>query len=470
METFRSSYFYAFFACIGRWFSRQWNSSVAVAWLTGQTVSAGGFFGGLLSRVRNWFCRLCDKLRLGKLLEGSIFLHPLIFVGAAIALAPLLPTMAILALVCAGCFSLILKMGIDRQLCLTPSPLNGYIVLYAFIYGYATLTSTSFSGSLFPGLLTIAFVLFFFAVTSSGMGSKEIDRLMWALLAVGVVVSVYGFYQYLFPEQFRNVWTDTDMFSTVEFRVYSTLENPNVLGEYFLLVIPLGCAVALTGKTRSRKLLALAAVAVMGVCLLLTYSRGCYLGILFAAVVFLVLLDWRFLIVGVVAIALCPLYLPESIITRFTSIGDMGDTSTSYRVYIWMGTLAMLKDYWFCGVGPGMEAFNVVYPEYAYNAITAPHSHNLYLQLMCETGVCGIVVFLVMMVSFYRMMFTAIRREQDKKARIYQIAGVSAVSGFLVQSMTDYTFYNYRVMLLFFCLLGLCVVFTKMGKQMEVRQ
>ena len=106
----------------------------------------------------------------------------------------------------------------------------------------------------------------------------------------------------------------------------------------------------------------------------------------------------------------------------------------------------------------------MVYPGYAYNAISAPHSHNLYLQLMCDTGICGITVFVIMMVAFYRMMFTAIRREQDRKSRTFQIAGTSAVTAFLVQSMTDYTFYNYRVMLLFFCILGLCVQFTRMGK------
>ena len=29
-----------------------------------------------------------------------------------------------------------------------------------------------------------------------------------------------------------------------------------------------------------------------------------------------------------------------------------------------MGTLAMLKDYWMCGIGPGDAAFNAVYAEY----------------------------------------------------------------------------------------------------------
>lgn len=466
METLRNSYIYALVSALSGWFARQWESSAVIRWLTGQELprSSQSVFSRITAKIRAVWCSVFEALRLSKLLQGSIFLHPVLFAAGAMILAPLCPTMVSLALVCGSFFSLALKLGVDRKIRVTPSPLNAYIVLYAVIYFYATLTSTSFSGSLFPGLLTIAFVLFFFAVTSCGLDDRKLRRLVYTLMAVGVVISLYGFYQYLFPEKFRNVWTDTDMFSSIAFRVYSTLENPNVLGEYFLLVIPLSCAAVLTVNTWPKRIGALAAAGIMGLCLILTYSRGCYLGLLFAAAVFLVLLDARFLILGVIAVALCPLYLPESVLSRFTSIGDMGDTSTSYRVYIWMGTLAMLKDYWFCGIGPGMDAYNMVYPEYAYNAITAPHSHNLYLQIMCDTGVCGIVVFLILMVAYYRMMFTAIRRETDRTARIYQIAGTSAVTGFLVQSMTDYTFYNYRVMLLFFCVLALSVLFTRMGQ------
>ena len=42
------------------------------------------------------------------------------------------------------------------------------------------------------------------------------------------------------------------------------------------------------------------------------------------------------------------------------------------------------------------------------------------------------------------------------------MAGISAFSGFLLQSFTDYSFYNYRVMLLFFGLAGLCLLLRHM--------
>lgn len=468
MNTLRESYIYHIVRAVIAWISRQWSESCLVSWLTGQkSIGRQSQLSDAVKSIRRLWCAVFEKFRLPQLLCGSMFLHPAFFVAVAVVMAPIFPTMVVLGLICAGFFSLFLVLGVDRQREITATPINAYVLLYAAVYFYAALTSTTLSGSLFPGLLTILFVMAFFLVTSCGIKERKLQWLIWGLLTTGVLVSLYGFYQAAFPEQFRSVWTDEDMFSSITFRVYSTLENPNVLGEYFLLVIPIGAAVLLTAESWSKRILALAACGIMGVCLILTYSRGCYLGLLFAAAVFLVLLDRRFLILGIIAVALCPLYLPESVLTRFTSIGDMGDTSTSYRVYIWLGTLAMLKDYWFCGVGPGMDAYNMVYPEYAYNAITAPHSHNLFLQITCDAGICGIGVFLLLLVGFYRMMFTAIAREGDKKAKIFQIAGVSAVTGFLVQSMTDYTFYNYRVLLLFWVVLGLCVLFTRMGRQEE---
>lgn len=468
MQAKQNSFFYHIYCIVRQWLSSQWESSMVIHWLTHQRNVTGPFMGRWVQGFHARYCSLFHRLRLPKLLAGSLFLQPLLFVSLAVVLLPLLPTMGIMALVCASFFSLALCLGVDRTRSLCPSPLNSYVLLYAVVYLYATLTSTSLQGSLFPGLLTILFVLFFFAVTSCGIRQETLPKLLGAMVGVGVLVSLYGFYQAVFPSQFRNVWTDTDMFSSIAFRVYSTLENPNVLGEYFLLVIPLGAALLVTARSWKGRILWLAACVIMGVCLILTYSRGCYLGLLFAMAMFLVLKDRRFLILGIVAVALCPLYLPETVLSRFTSIGDMGDTSTSYRVYIWMGTLAMLKDYWFCGVGPGTEAFNKVYPEYAYNAITAPHSHNLYLQITCDTGIAGFVIFLLLLVGFYRMMFTAIRQETDKQLKTFQIAGVSAVSGFLLQSMTDYTFYNYRVMLLFWAMLGLCVLFARLGHKAPV--
>ena len=165
------------------------------------------------------------------------------------------------------------------------------------------------------------------------------------------------------------------MFSSIEFRVPSTLDNPNMLGQYLILMVPVGGAKLLSARGWPRRLLYLGCCALMCVCMILTFSRGAWLGLLFAGAVFVVLLNPRLILLAPAALAALWFLLPETVISRFTSIGDMTDGSTTYRVSIWLGTLDMLKHYWLCGIGPGDEAFNRVYPAFSYNSINAPHSH-----------------------------------------------------------------------------------------------
>ena len=176
--------------------------------------------------------------------------------------------------------------------------------------------------------------------------------------------------------------------------------------------------------------------------------------------VFLVLIDRRFIALGIVAIAAFLVVMPDSIASRLMSIGDTSDGSTSYRLAIWMGTLNMLRDFWFCGIGPGTAAFNKIYPPYSYSAAVAQHSHNLYLQIMCETGITGIAVFLILLVSFFRMTGSAVRRA-DRDTRLRLIAVISGMMGFLLQGMTDYSFYNYRVTLVFWVFIGLGAILSR---------
>ncbi|NLK36957.1 MAG: hypothetical protein GX299_02600, partial [Epulopiscium sp.] len=305
------------------------------------------------------------------------------------------------------------------------------------------------------------FLLFSIVLLNAIENKTQLDVMMILLVCVGILVAFYGFYQFMYPDRFSGVWHDKEMFEDIRFRVYSTLGNPNVLGEYFLLIIPIAFAYFLNTKHWFFKLFFLGSCGVMMLCLILTYSRGCYVGILVAMGLFLVMLDRRFILLAVLGLFMLPFVLPETIINRFLSIGNMADSSTSYRVYIWLGTIAMLKDYWMCGIGPGTEAFNQVYPAYAFNSISAPHSHNLYLQIICDAGVVGILLFAGVIFHFYKGAFGAMHRETKKENKVLLAASISAVSGFLVQSLFDYTFYNYRVMLLFWIVLAFGMICTK---------
>ena len=178
------------------------------------------------------------------------------------------------------------------------------------------------------------------------------------------------------------------------------------------------------------------------------------------------IIDRRFIILGIIALMFMPFVLPDTIINRFMSIGDMSDSSTSYRVYIWMGSLAMLKDYWISGIGLGETSFNTIYPLYSYNNIEAPHSHNLYLQIVSQFGIMGLIMFLAIVYNFYKDTTISML----KKKNILLAGIIAGLTGFFLESMFDYTWYNYRVILIFWMVLSFGIVATKLTENEDGKE
>ena len=121
-----------------------------------------------------------------------------------------------------------------------------------------------------------------------------------------------------------------------------------------------------------------------------------------------------------------------------------------------MGTLLMLKDFWLSGIGPGTEAFSVIYPAYSYDTIVAPHAHNLFLQIMVESGLIGLIIFLILIVLFLKKLACAHQTfGKGHELSTLLVSMGAAVTGFIVQGLFDNCFYNYRVFIIFWTVIGL---------------
>ena len=358
-----NSYVYRFLFAVYSWFSAQWcKSRIINRFLSqgrGEAASESSIFQRAWSWLHRLLCTVFEKLRLNKLLRGSIFTMPYIWCFAAVVLAPILPTMAVLGLSLVNIAALLLSFGCNREQKLVYSPANKYILLFAFIYLAATFTSITISGSLLGGALTTLFVLFTIVIQNSVTTRRQLDALIYAFVLSGTVVSLYGLYQYVFGTFVASGWVDSTMFSGIGVRVYSTLDNPNVLSSYLLLVMPFTGACIMNVKRVLPRLFFIGCFGIQLICMLLTFARGGWLGLIIAVAIFLIILDRRFIIVGIVGLVLLYFMLPDVVLDRFLSIGNTQDSSTSYRISIWLGTISMLRDYWFTGVGPGTEAFNI---------------------------------------------------------------------------------------------------------------
>lgn len=276
---------------------------------------------------------------------------------------------------------------------------------------------------------------------------------LWSLTIGATASGLYGLFQYL-SGTVDTTWTDTALFEELDLRVYSTFANPNVYGEFLLMVIPVITGFALYYKGKKRALL-LAVDLLLLVNMVLTYSRGCYVGIALTAVVFLWHLSKKWTIAAMaVGVPLAILVMPESVAARILSIGNMSDTSTNYRIMIYIGTALMLAHYWLGGVGVGEGAYNAVYPYFALSGVIAPHSHSLFFQAAVSFGIAGLFYIMTVWMTYQRRMNFATSRVGIKN-RPLMLGFGAMLWGLMVQSAFDYTWYNYRVFQLFWIMIVL---------------
>lgn len=412
---------------------------------------------------------------------ASAFVHPLLLISgigllagavivitkpelgllAILTLLPFAPTMVLVAAVLYTSLCYFIKVLCGKR-SLKFDLLDAVVLIFMILMLSGGIVSAS-SGSFKPALVYTAFMLGYFLVVNL-LRSKE-----WFMRGVGctavsaTLVALYGLYQNFFGTV-SQTWQDADMFSEIEGRVVSTFENPNVLAEYLIMVIPLMVALFIVGNGPRMKVAAAFATAATLGCLVYTWSRGAWLGIIVGMLVFLLMYSkntMALFIFGSLGIPFLPFVLPDSITQRFLSIGNLGDSSTSYRVNIWHGVIDMIGDHWKSGIGIGNPAFSKVYPAYALSAIeTAPHSHNLYLQIIVELGVVGLVVFLALLFLNAQGGFE-FHMNENRREKLYSSALLCGIFSVLVQGMTDYIWYNYRVFLMFWLMIGLGAAIRK---------
>ncbi|NLB80240.1 MAG: hypothetical protein GX800_01165 [Clostridiaceae bacterium] len=415
-------------------------------------------FGVIISK---WFCNAVKTSLLGKLFETlteweitckGLKLYTLA-TFVLVFIAPLAPTM-ICAAVAAIALVLFIFNRVKENNFKQISGFGFLIILLSLVFGLYAVFSLSPEKSIQIWLIYFVFMLSYFLISNSADTQDTLFKLAATFVLSAFLVSLYGIFQRFFGDNIGHAWLDEEMFGDIAIRVYSTLENPNVLGEYLLLAIPICAALIWTRRTWISRIFYSGILSSMLICMLLTQSRGCWLGLVLTAFVFAVFTDKRLVFLGIIAALIIPFILPENILARFASIGNIKDSSTSYRLFIWYGTLNMLKDFGIYGIGLGSSAFNKIYPFYSYSAIAAPHAHNIYLQLLSETGIVGLLLLVaIVAVAVKKMLFTHFT---DKKAfaSVLAVGVMAGILGFMMQGAFDYVWYNYRVFLMFWQVLA----------------
>lgn len=441
---------------------------------TGLGAGVAALLGILLGGIALWIPPSTVAVALGLIITVILVLHsPEAGVISTIFFIPFISTKSLLFLVLTTGVSFFLKCC-RRKRIMKFDGLDLLIIIFAMFLFSGGVVSVDVPSSFPKMLVYLCFLSVYFIIKNVIRTEILIYSCARSLAFSAMLVSFIGISQYLFGEV-SQIWQDVEMFADIRGRAVSTFGNPNVLGEYLVLVLPLLFAMFLCAKQFNLRALFFLSFVLSFACLVLTWSRGAWLGCIFSFIIFILVKSPDFL-AGIILLSPAAMlglsFLSNTnIMKRILSIGNTADSSTAYRVDIWEGSLRLIKDKGLFGIGIGTEAFSSVFPQYALAGTeSAPHTHSLYFQLIAETGVFSLISFILLCLAYFSLVFAYIRKTTGTESRTMSLGFLCGIVAFLIQGVTDYSWYNYRVYLFFWVMLGFAMAVLNLCKENERRK
>jgi len=245
-------------------------------------------------------------------------------------------------------------------------------------------------------------------------------------------------------------------------RVRGTFGSPNNLALVLERAAPVALALALAagsntlvsgrccwswGRMASTRGFWLLALAVLLVVLVLTWSRGAWLGALVGLAVaarpLWAQIGFRRRL-GAAAISLAAL-VAVVLVTGVERIGQLlriGDSGAVSRLAIWDSAWRMGRDNWLFGVGP--DNFLTHYREYmrpeAWREPNISHPHNLVLDAWVSMGLIGLLALIAVLVLFWRD-WRRIRRDGAGGSDPLAFGLAGAMAAALTHGLVDHTYF-----------------------------
>lgn len=351
---------------------------------------------------------------------------------------------------------------------LTREPVDVPILIFALLILISTITSIDPSGSFRDLAIHLTAMGFMLVVINSIKTKEDFNILITFLVIAATLVALYGLYQYKVGVDMEDKWVDVANNPDVKTRVYSVFGNPNILAEYLIMVIPISISLFWYSKKVHKKAIFLGTSLILMLALVLTLSRGGWIGFAFGILVFVILIEKR-LLLSIIPLVLGAVYfLPQSILNRILSIGNLGDSSNAYRLKIWDITLDIIRDNWLVGVGFGYIPFKSTFETYI-RTMPAYHSHNTYLQITGEMGILGLIIFISFIFILYKYSIKRLIKGEDRYIRTMAGGVLAGLAALLGHGAVESVLYLPKIIITFWTLVALLLALMRIsGKPEEI--
>ncbi|MDQ6712760.1 MAG: O-antigen ligase family protein [Candidatus Dormibacteraeota bacterium] len=357
-------------------------------------------------------------------------------------------------------FAILIAVWVAREILPNPpkwqrTSLDWPVVLFAVATFLSLLGLTGNYTDQLVALLkaTGGFVLFFIA-TQSLRSRGDVWLVVGAVLATGLIQSV---------ETILPVVNGTVVVSDAT-RATGTVNEANDFAGYLVLVGPLAVAAGLTLRHRWLTIAGGLGTLLFGAALVATLSRSGWIGIVVAVIALAVLLPQRrrqiAMIGGGVLAVLLIGGLAGPIADRLGNQAGSSPLDTFLaRVPIWSAALAIFVQHPIFGIGVDqfqnmIDSFN---PDLGVN-----QAHNLFLNMAAERGVLGFGTFVALVVMLFKVLRSALRSALSFPYRVLAAGLIASFLGFFAHSQFDVSYYDYKILLMFWFLVGLAATLTSL--------
>ncbi len=333
------------------------------------------------------------------------------------------------------------------------------------------------SGSLMrAGLFAIG--VYVYAWSAAGPGASDGSSLSFVrfLFGVSVIAGLFAcadfYYQFPAPAGFEDqfVWLDEGVFRRAQGLFYEA----STLGNFcaFFLVMTMVAFFRPRGEAPCSKPVLAAGGVVFAGALILSYSRASIVAVLVACAVFVCLRRvriGRILAGAVIAVTTAALVVRFALPSFAASYWDRIDYSLQYILSRPNGVLNGRLATWtvltnFIASQPWHAVFGIGYKTLPYTHFigTEVIADNTYLSLLVETGMVGLAAFLILNAFILRAGLRAARSGNPRAAFLGEWI-FCFWAGEMVQMLSGDLITYWRVLPVYFCVLGMAVRETDGG-------
>ncbi len=319
-------------------------------------------------------------------------------------------------------------------------------------------------GAAVSGLIKLTLnILLFLLIARVSRQPRVRSLLILSYLFTTLPVAIYGLRQYFFGATALATWVDANSTLANTTRVYSFLGNPNLLAGYLIPAVMFSVMAVFAWPRWVPKGLAALTAIINTLCLVLTLSRGGWIGFLLGGFVLLALAVqywslwftpfWKrwalpLLLGGSAAFVLLAVMSVDALRARVLSMFvGRADSSNNFRMNVWAAVLEMIRDRPILGIGPGNDAFNAVYPIYQRPRYTALSDYSVFLEVLVEGGIVAFAAFLWMLLVVFQQGWVQLQklRETQSIQGYWLMGAIASMVGILGQGIADTVMYRPQI-------------------------